>query len=198
MFEENLGPGLHGMEPETARLAQDILSEYAGVFVELGRGMPTLEEVNDLAGELEQSNKQLWLLANRDLEYFYLLFQKDGLEKACPLCYMGEVEKIVNQQYPLFGYERFSHLLDKAAHIFLLTVKSGLFAGYTTRVGLMATLVLLGRNGVRIHLDGDRLRTLTERVQYLAATTADGDRDGENLAVRQLGDMLRISIHIKE
>ena len=58
--------------------------------------------------------QEKWLLSQWDIEYFYGLTRPTNVGCACPFGWLEKVEWVVDQQYPIFGAERFPDLFDKA------------------------------------------------------------------------------------
>lgn len=197
-----------GLEAETARVANEIRQKYPDFFawVQAGENLTSLNATGEYlsaTGEDGQIQKaqvpaeaqgpvgEPWLLGKADIEYFYHLARPADVGCACPYGWVEKVERVVDQQYPVFGVERFPDLWDKAAHVLWLIIKNEVFSEYNAGVGVLAALVLLERNGIAVHTHDAGLRALVLKARALIAHDKDDLGYDEDDAVRSLGSLLR-------
>lgn len=149
-----------GLEKETAYLAQGLRNQYQDFFTWVQAGeIPKIPDDNlpqyapNQANEtsaISQTMEELtepWLLGSWDIEYFYGLSRPVDVNCACPFGWVQKVERVVDQQYPIFGVERFPDLISKAVHVAWLILKNEIFPEYNSGIAALAALVLLRRNG---------------------------------------------------
>ena len=189
-----------GLKPETAQLAQEVVGRYSGFFtwVQVGETPDvSVEEIDphnafsfDQKNKNEEIVKEKWLLSKWDIEYFYGLTRPADVGCACPFNWMEKVERVVDQQYPMFGVERFPELYDKAAHIAWLIIKNQVFPDYNVGIAVLAVFVLLGRNERIIDPNGEDLKSFVVRA-HLWIKKCVLEPEYEDAAIKQLGNVLK-------
>ena len=65
----------------------------------------------------------------------------------------GSVEGIISQQYPLFGFDKYPSVFQKAAMLIYFFIKGHCFVDGNKRVGIQAAIVFLDVNGFEDKLD---------------------------------------------
>lgn len=171
-----------GLERETAYLSQELRNQYQEFFnwVQAGEkpeipehDLPLYNKGNvpiDLNNPVQtsQESSEPWLLGNWDIEYFYGLSRPIDTTCACPYGWVQKVERVIDQQYPIFGVERFPYLPAKAAHIAWLVLKNEIFPEYNAGIAVLAVLVLLKHNKLNvIPNDEDLMRFITVMRKYI-------------------------------
>lgn len=210
-----------GLEAETAEVAKEIRARYPGFFAWVQAGaaeeagaaesggpepMGTDTESGIAKGQAEEDRAgasgdqaadgalpegEPWLLDKADVEYFYHMSRPADVGCACPYGWVEKVERVVDQQYPMFGAERFPDLYDKAAHMLWLILKHEVFSDYNAGVAALSALVLLGRNGRTVKLDDDGLRAFILKAKSLIAKSREDLEYEEDEAISTLGAILK-------
>ncbi|MHB1652868.1 MAG: hypothetical protein ACYCVD_10375 [Desulfitobacteriaceae bacterium] len=209
-------PFPQGLEKETAQMAQGLRNQYKGFLAwvqagetpavpeedlpELKVAAPTgvgdaAEQVNDGRVELVLSNfaeegPEPWLLGNWDIEYFYGLSRPADVSCACPFGWIQKVERVIDQQYPIFGVERFPDLSAKAAHMAWLVIKNEIFPEYNAGIASLAVLVLLKRNGYKINPTDEDLMHFIATVRKFVRSI-DMEEQDEDTAIGNLGEIIK-------
>jgi len=187
-----------GLKAETAQLAQEVVEHYFDFFawVRLGEtpAIPIEEidprkEKNEVQNNTEETVKEKWLLSKWDLEYFYGLTRPAEVGCACPFGWMEKVEGVVDQQYPIFGAERFPKLYDKAAHMAWLMIKNQVFPDYNAGIAVLAVFVLLGRNELVIYPNEEDLKSFVTLTR-LWIKKFDREPENEDAAIKELGNVI--------
>lgn len=198
-----------GMQVETAQLARQLRVQYSDFFTsaslsreDTAAAAPAMDEAlsgdGELTGDGESAGDggsagggEQWLLSAGDFEYFHALVRPEGIGCACPFTWVAEAEKIIDQQYPIFGQERFPNLRDKAAHVLWLLLKTELFGPESMEVGVMAALVLLRRNGSKANPGAEDLRFLAVQADSLIRQYEGKPKEDDNDYVARIGQILR-------
>ena len=197
-----------GLKPETAQLAQEVVGHYSDFFAWVQGGETpaiSVEEIepsyalsiaqtkqgNDF--EVEDNNeetvKEKWLLSQWDIEYFYGLTRPADVGCACPFDWMEKVERVVDQQYPMFGVERFPELSDKAAHMAWLIIKNQVFPDYNGGIAILAVFVLLGSNEIVIYPNEENLKSfVTLTRSWIKKSELESEH--EDAAIKELGKVI--------
>lgn len=194
-----------GLQQETALCAQEVVERYFDFFawVQVGCPIPA-EEKNEGTKEAQNNNgetvNEKWLLSKWDIEYFYGLIRPADVGCACPFGWMEKVEGVVDQQYPIFGAERFPDLFDKAAHMAWLIIKNQVFPDYNAGIAVLAVFVLLGRNEIAINPNEQDLKSFVARI-HLWIKKTDREPEYEDAVIKELGNVIntwgRLSQKIK-
>lgn len=211
-----------GLEKESAALAGELRTQYEDFFVWMQTGekpamdkreLPALQPLREQeeligrgaigvpAAEGENSvtgTGEPWLLESWDIEYFYGLSRPADVSCACPFGWIDQVRRIVDQQYPIFGVERFPNLFAKAAHVAWLLSKNQVFPEYNAGIAALAVLVLLRRNGQQVDPSDEELkrfiltlRKFRQEVRVAEAGAAENAGEAEEAAIRQLGSIIQ-------
>ena len=207
-----------GLEGETAAVAMEIRKKYSDFFAwvqaredmsgvsdeevqgtilaeriqgQAERIQGQAEGIQDQAGGVQGGNEEPWLLDKADIEYFYHLTRPADIGCACPYGWVEKVERLIDQQYPMFGVERFPDLYDKAAHMLWLIIKNEIFPDYNEGIAVLAALVLLKRNGITLEVNDEDMRSLIIKARSLIAQSKEDSEFDEDEAVRYLGAILR-------
>lgn len=185
-----------GLERETADMAKAFRVKYELFFRWIQQGeaeqvteasLPEPMNVVACPAKVEDSP---WLLENWDIEYFYGLSRPENVSCACPFGWVEKVKRIVDQQYPIFGVERFSELFAKGAHIAWLLLKHEVFPNYNGGIAALAVLVLLGRNGYFLEPSDEDLKIFIVRARKFMRVLQEQD-DEEETAIWQLAELVR-------
>ena len=190
-----------GLEAETAVVAKEMRKKYPDFFAWVQAGEDKAQDQVDHPHDhaegqgqvlgVEGRKEEPWLLSNADLEYFYHLTRPLDVGCACPYGWVEKVERVVDQQYPMFGVERFPDLYDKAAHMLWLIIKNEVFSDYNGGVAVLAALVLLERNGITVNTSDKGLCALVVNARSLITDSKNDSDYDDDKAVRYLGAMLR-------
>lgn len=195
-----------GLEPQTAELAQDVVARYSHFFAWVQQGenpkpeaeFNTVEitqaEVSEPAQEVQAEAEEYWLLSKWDIEYFYGLSRPADVGCACPFGWMEKVERAVDQQYPMFGVERFAELYEKAAHMAWLILKQQIFPDYNAGIAILAVFVLLGRNDILLDPGEDDLKSFVVLARHLIEE-CDPYPEREDSMIKVLGNRLKTWAH---
>lgn len=187
-----------GLEPETAQLAQEVVGCYSDFlgWVQVGE-TPAISvkeidsyEENEVQNNNEETVKEKWFLSQWDIEYFYGLTRPADVGCACPFNWMEKVERVVDQQYPLFGVERFPKLYDKAAHMAWLIIKNQVFPDYNAGIAVLAVFVLLGRNELVIYPNEENLKSFVTLTR-LWIKKSELEPEHEDAAIKELGNVIK-------
>ncbi len=199
-----------GLERETAEMAHTLRAKYDVFFrwvqegevspvseaslpelLEISSGqMNTAKPAADLGARLEASANGPWLLESWDIEYFYGLSRPADVNCACPYGWVEKVKRIVDQQYPIFGVERFPDLFAKGVHMAWLLLKNQVFPEYNGGVAALSLLVLLQRNDYSLEpSDGDLIKFTAAVRKFIQASGAHDE--AEDSAIRQLAGMIQ-------
>lgn len=185
-----------GLNPETAQLALEVVGHYPDFFewVQVGE-MPAIsvEDIDpyyEVQNQNEETVKEKWLLSQWDIEYFYGLTRPADVGCACPFNWMEKVERVVDQQYPMFGAERFPELYDKAAHMSWLIIKNQVFPDYNAGIAILAVLVLLGRNELVIYPKEEDLKSFVTLTRLWIKKSAL-ETEYEDVAIKGLGNVIK-------
>lgn len=200
-----------GLEKETAQLAQNIFQNYKDFFIWVQEGKAQsieldetekteilsrlaqiklpLEAADESSGG-EAAAVERWLLDQHDIEYFYGLARPADIGCACPYGWVEKVNRIIDQQYPIFGAERFPRLEEKASHVVWLLFKNEVFPDVLEGIGALAMLALLGRNGIEVR---PRVEDLKEyfAVQHFLLEQVEAEEKDEDQAIYLLGQFLQ-------
>jgi death-on-curing protein len=65
----------------------------------------------------------------------------------------GRIESILSQQFPIFDYEKYPSVFQKAAMLLYLFTKGHCFVDGNKRVGIQSAIVLLNLNGYEDNLE---------------------------------------------
>lgn len=185
-----------GLKPETAQLAQEVVGHYSDFFewVQVGETPAISVEEIDPYYEVQNNNKETvkekWLLSKWDIEYFYGLTRPADVGCACPFDWMEKVERVVDQQYPMFGVERFPELYDKAAHMAWLIIKNQVFPDYNAGIAVLAVSVLLGRNELVIYPNEEDLKAFVTLTR-LWIKKSELEPEHEDAAIKGLGNVIK-------
>lgn len=194
-----------GLTPETAQLAQEVVGHYPDFFawVQVGETPTISVEKIDLDGAFslvhkkekvqnkdEETTKEKWLLSQWDIEYFYGLTRPVEVGCACPFNWMEKVERVVDQQYPMFGVERFPELYDKSAHMTWLIIKNQVFPDYNAGIAVLAVFVLLGRNELVISPSEEDLKSFVTLTR-LWIQKSELEPEHEDAAIKELGNIIK-------
>jgi prophage maintenance system killer protein len=196
-----------GLEKETAKLAQKFRQEYHEFFAWVQGGEIPLYELKDEEQEYlfvqldrvyvfekdlhEQLNDQeRWYLERHDIEYFYALARPADIGCACPYGWVDKVNRIMDQQYAMFGVERFTRLEDKAAHIAWLLLKNEVLPDYNRGIGALAIFILLGRNRIEIKPKTQELYHFFAVLNFLSINVDTMAKD-EDQAIHILGEIIK-------
>lgn len=197
-----------GLERETAEMAKALRAQYDVFFhwVQAGEVQPVpdeelpqivetsaepadsvqIAETDDTDVGTEVSSP--WLLEDWDIEYFYGLSRPEDVSCACPFGWVEKVKRIIDQQYPIFGVERFPDLFAKGAHVAWLLLKNRVFPEYNGGIAALSILVLLQRNGYALDPSDEDLVYFIATVRKFIHLLGDEAEDG---AIWQLAAMIR-------
>ena len=191
-----------GLKLETAQLAQDVVGHYSDFFagVQVWRPLIPVEEIEspyfrsssqkeEAQKKNEETVKEKWLLSKWDLEYFYGLTRPEDVGCACPFGWMEKVQRVVDQQYPIFGTERFPDLYNKAAHMAWLIIKNEVFPDYNAGIAVLAVFVLLGGNEILKNPDAEALDSFVT-LTHLWIKKLDREPELEDTAIKELGNVI--------
>ena len=195
-----------GLELETAQMAQEVVGHYSDFFawVQVGEtpaiwvekvdpyfalSLVEIKEENEVQNTNEETVKEKWLLSQWDIEYFYGLTRPTEVGCACPFGWMEKVEGVVDQQYSIFGAERFPNLYDKAAHMAWLMIKNQVFPDYNAGIAVLAVFVLLGRNEIVIYPNEEDLKSFVTLTR-LWIKKFDREPEHEDAAIKELGNII--------
>ncbi len=187
-----------GLQQETALCAQELVERYFDFFTWVQEGCPNPVEEMELqkneSTEEAQNNRgetlnQKWLLSKWDIEYFYGLIRPADVGCACPFGWMEKVEGVVDQQYPIFGAERFPDLFDKAAHMAWLIIKNQIFPDYNDGIAVLAVFVLLGRNEIALNPKEQDLKSFVALI-HSWIKKSDREQEYEDAAIKKLGNLI--------
>lgn len=196
-----------GLQQETAQLAQEVVGRYSDFFawVQLGEkpaisvqeidtyyalSLAQKKEEDEVYNKNEETVKEKWLLSQWDIEYFYGLTRPADVGCACPFNWMEKVERVVDQQYPIFGVERFPELYDKAAHMAWLIIKNQVFPDYNIGIAVLAVFVLLGRNELVISPSEEDLKSFVTLTR-LWIQKSELEPEHEDAAIKELGNIIK-------
>lgn len=200
-----------GLERETAEMAHTLRAKYDVFFrwvqegevspvseaslpelLEISSGqMNTAKPAADLGAHSEASANGPWLLENWDIEYFYGLSRPADVNCACPYGWVEKVKRIIDQQYPIFGVERFPDLFAKGVHMAWLLLKNQVFPEYNGGIAALSILVLLQRNGYALEPSDEELIRFIVTLRKFIHLTDEHDAE-EDSAVWQLAGIIQL------
>lgn len=93
-----------------------------------------------------------------------------------------KIDSIIAQQYPLFGYDKYPTIFEKAAMLMYFFVKGHCFVDGNKRVGVQSAIVFLSVNGYEDNLDDDEGYEKTIEVASLDVSEVNRDAYIKELA----------------
>ena len=94
----------------------------------------------------------------------------------------GRVDGIIAQQYPLFGFDKYPSVFQKAAMLMYFFIKGHCFVDGNKRVGIQTAIVFLDVNGFEDNLDDDKGYQKTMEVAESSLTEEERDNYINRLA----------------
>ncbi|MDI6812618.1 MAG: hypothetical protein QMC95_08405 [Desulfitobacteriaceae bacterium] len=188
-----------GLERETAEIANTLRTKYDVFFrwVQEGELSPVPVKATESGlnsgpnrEELGGAVNEPWLLESWDIEYFYGLSRPEDVRCACPYGWVEKVKRIVDQQYPIFGVERFPDLFAKGAHMAWLLLKNEVFPEYNGGIAALSILVLLQRNGYALEPSDEDLIQFIATVRKFLHVSDERD-EAEDSAIGQLAGIIQ-------
>ncbi|HID0767930.1 TPA: type II toxin-antitoxin system death-on-curing family toxin [Clostridium botulinum] len=76
----------------------------------------------------------------------------------------GKIDSILHQQYPIFGYEKYPTIFDKAAMLMYFFTKGHCFVDGNKRVGLGSGIVFLDINDIEFDMSNYEAEQLTLKI----------------------------------
>lgn len=97
----------------------------------------------------------------------------------------GRVESILSQQYPIFGYNKYPDIFQKAAMLMYFFTKGHCFPDGNKRLGIQSAIVFFTINGYEDNLDDDEGY---EKTIEIASSQLQGEQ--VDLYIMQLAQWL--------
>ena len=86
-----------------------------------------------------------------------------------------KIESIISQQYPVFGYDKYPNIYQKAAMVLYFFSKDHCFIDGNKRIAIMCTILLLNINGYKSLLTNDEGYNKTLEISQ--SKISENDRD---------------------
>ena len=87
----------------------------------------------------------------------------------------GRIDAILAQQFPVFGFDKYPDVFQKAAMLWYFLTKGHCFVDGNKRVGIQSSIVLLIVNGFIDNLDDDE--GYSKSMEIAASTLPESERD---------------------
>lgn len=112
-------------------------------------------------------------------EHIYMIHQEAIAEFGGDPSYRDDtdarIESILGQQYPVFGYDKYPTVLEKAAALMFFFTKGHCFIDGNKRVGANSAIVFLMLNGYVDMLDDDKGYYITMKIAEAKLTELQRD-----------------------
>ncbi len=105
-----------------------------------------------------------------------------GGEKGLYIDTTEKVESILAQQLPLFGYDKYPSVFQKAAMLLYFLAKNHCFVDGNKRVAIQSAIVFLNLNGYEDHLDDLEGYDMTMEIASSHIPESERDNYIDNIA----------------